>query len=98
MAMARPQRKASRSALFWVRLLMILAASFAAMARPAAAQSILRDAETEQLLRDISRPLIEAAGLPLVYPDHNSGPDTAPWSRAQVFGPTRPEPPSPFAF
>ena len=61
--MARPQRKASRSALFWVRLLMILAASFAAMARPAAAQSILRDAETEQLLRDISRPLIEAAGL-----------------------------------
>jgi predicted Zn-dependent protease len=31
--------------------------------RPAAAQSIIRDAETEQLLSDISRPMIEAAGL-----------------------------------
>ena len=36
--------------------------SFAAV-QPAAAQSILRDAETEALLRDMSRPLIEAAGL-----------------------------------
>ena len=48
---------------FCARLLMLVALSFAAMARPAAAQSILRDAETEALLRDISRPLIEAAGL-----------------------------------
>jgi predicted Zn-dependent protease len=31
--------------------------------QPAAAQSILRDAETEALLRDMSAPLIEAAGL-----------------------------------
>ncbi len=31
--------------------------------RPAAAQSILRDAETEALLRDINRPLATAAGL-----------------------------------
>ncbi len=45
------------------RFLMLLALSFAAMARPAAAQSILRDAETEIVLRDLSRPLIEAAGL-----------------------------------
>ena len=45
------------------RLLMLLALSFAAVAQPAAAQSILRDAETEALLRDLSRPLIEAAGL-----------------------------------
>ncbi len=32
-------------------------------ARPAAAQSILRDAETEALFADMSRPIIEAAGL-----------------------------------
>ena len=34
-----------------------------AAARPAAAQSVLRDSETELLFRDISRPLITAAGL-----------------------------------
>ncbi len=45
------------------RLLMLIALSFAAVAQPAAAQQILRDAETEALLRDISRPLVEAAGL-----------------------------------
>ncbi|GAB5351946.1 M48 family metalloprotease [Qipengyuania sp. 483] len=33
------------------------------VAQPAAAQSILRDAETEAFLDDISKPLIEAAGL-----------------------------------
>ncbi|HYD38941.1 MAG TPA: M48 family metalloprotease, partial [Allosphingosinicella sp.] len=37
--------------------------SFAVAARPAAAQSILRDAETEALFRDMSRPIVEAAGL-----------------------------------
>jgi predicted Zn-dependent protease len=42
---------------------MLVALSFAVTARPAAAQSVLRDAETETLLRDISAPLIEAAGL-----------------------------------
>jgi predicted Zn-dependent protease len=42
---------------------MLLALGFAAMAQPAAAQSVLRDAETETLLRDISRPLVAAAGL-----------------------------------
>ena len=36
----------------------------ALLVQPAAAQSILRDAETEALLRDIAAPLIEAAGLP----------------------------------
>lgn len=46
------------------RLLMILAAAFLGLiAQPAAAQSILRDAETELLFREMSAPLIEAAGL-----------------------------------
>jgi predicted Zn-dependent protease len=45
------------------RLLMLLAASLFAGIQPAAAQQVLRDAETEALLRDISRPLIIAAGL-----------------------------------
>lgn len=35
----------------------------ALMLRPAAAQSLLRDAETEAFFDDISKPLIEAAGL-----------------------------------
>ncbi|MEO7409782.1 MAG: M48 family metalloprotease, partial [Sphingomicrobium sp.] len=35
---------------------------FAAI-QPAAAQSVLRDSETELLFRDMSRPLIQAAGL-----------------------------------
>lgn len=52
-----------RPGFFAARLLMLLALSFVAMARPAAAQAILRDAETETLLRDLSRPLVEAAGL-----------------------------------
>lgn len=47
-----------------VRLLMIVVVAFLALvARPAAAQSILRDAETEALLRDASAPLIAASGL-----------------------------------
>jgi predicted Zn-dependent protease len=48
---------------FLVRLTMLLTLAFGAMAQPAAAQSILRDAETEALFRDMSRPLIEAAGM-----------------------------------
>lgn len=36
---------------------------FTLSAQPALAQSILRDAETEMLLRDMSAPLIQAAGL-----------------------------------
>lgn len=42
-------------------LALLCLACFAA--QPAMAQSILRDAETEALLVDISRPIIEAAGL-----------------------------------
>lgn len=45
------------------RYLMLLALSFAVAVRPAMAQSILRDAETEQLFRDMSRPILQAAGL-----------------------------------
>jgi predicted Zn-dependent protease len=45
------------------RLIMLLALSFVAAVQPATAQSILRDAETEALLHDMSKPLIEAAGL-----------------------------------
>lgn len=44
------------------RLLAVLAA-VSLMAQPAAAQSILRDAETEALLQDMVDPLAEAAGL-----------------------------------
>jgi predicted Zn-dependent protease len=47
----------------FVRLFMAALILGLAMARPAAAQSILRDSETELLFKDVSRPLIEAAGL-----------------------------------
>jgi predicted Zn-dependent protease len=47
----------------FARLLMLIALSFASLVQPAAAQSVLRDAETEAMLREISRPLVEAAGL-----------------------------------
>ena len=46
-----------------VRLFMIALVLVFAAARPAAAQSVLRDSETELLFRDISKPLIIAAGL-----------------------------------
>lgn len=46
-----------------VRLVMLALVLTFAAARPASAQSILRDSETELLFRDISKPLIEAAGL-----------------------------------
>ena len=49
-----------------MRLLPGLLALFAALllaARPAAAQSILRDAETEALFDDMAAPLVKAAGL-----------------------------------
>ncbi|MGE0773638.1 MAG: M48 family metalloprotease [Sphingomonadaceae bacterium] len=47
----------------FLRLLAMLLLSFAMVARPAAAQSILRDAETESLFKDMATPLIVAAGL-----------------------------------
>ena len=45
------------------RFLTGLAAAVVLLASPAHAQSILRDAETEALLRDMSAPLVTAAGL-----------------------------------
>jgi predicted Zn-dependent protease len=60
--MAEAVRLRSRGA-FLVRLIMVIALSFAVAARPAAAQSILRDAETEALFKDMSAPIIAAAGL-----------------------------------
>ena len=45
------------------RLVAATALSIALAAVPAQAQSILRDAETERFFHDMSRPLIEAAGL-----------------------------------
>lgn len=45
------------------RLFAGLAASLLVWAQPAVAQSILRDAETEAMFNDMSRPLILAAGL-----------------------------------
>ncbi|MDE2435691.1 MAG: M48 family metalloprotease [Sphingomonadales bacterium] len=52
-------RALSRS---FARAVAVLAA-VAMVAQPAMAQSVLRDAETEALLKDIARPLIQAAGL-----------------------------------
>lgn len=46
-----------------VRLFMLGLALFLAAAHPAMAQSLLRDSETEKLFKDISDPLIVAAGL-----------------------------------
>lgn len=51
------------SATRFLRLLALLLLSLALTARPAAAQSILRDAETESLFKDMAKPLIVAAGL-----------------------------------
>ena len=46
-----------------VRLFMAALILGMAAAQPAAAQSVLRDSETEMLFKDVSKPLIEAAGL-----------------------------------
>ncbi len=61
--MAEMSLTRARTAVLLARLLMIVALAMSVMARPALAQTILRDAETEVLLRDISRPLVTAAGL-----------------------------------
>jgi predicted Zn-dependent protease len=45
------------------RFLMLLTLSFAVAVRPAAAQQILRDAETEAWFRDIARPIVAAGGM-----------------------------------
>jgi predicted Zn-dependent protease len=46
-----------------LRLVLVLVAALALAARPAMAQSILRDAETEALFQDMMAPLETAAGL-----------------------------------
>jgi predicted Zn-dependent protease len=46
-----------------VRLMMLALVLAFAAAQPAAAQTVLRDSETEALFHDISKPLIEAASL-----------------------------------
>ena len=62
-AMAEATRPSRRRGIVLARFLMLLTLVFAVTARPAMAQSILRDAETEALFADMSRPLVEAAGL-----------------------------------
>jgi predicted Zn-dependent protease len=46
-----------------LRLLLAALVMATAMARPAAAQQVLRDSETEALFRDMTAPLAKAAGL-----------------------------------
>lgn len=63
-AAARRDRPSSaRMVAIIPRLLAFLALIGLMVAQPAIAQSILRDAETEALMRDASAPLIRAAGL-----------------------------------
>ncbi len=45
------------------RALAAFATAILIWAQPAHAQSLLRDAETESLLHDMSEPLVKAAGL-----------------------------------
>ena len=52
-----------QSALLTLRAALALVACLGLAAQPVGAQSILRDAETEALLADMSAPLIQAAGL-----------------------------------
>ncbi|MFN3863857.1 MAG: M48 family metalloprotease [Erythrobacter sp.] len=52
-----------RRSRFLVANALALLASLAMAAQPVAAQSILRDAETEELLKDMAAPLVEASEL-----------------------------------
>ena len=63
-----------RSLRLAARSLALLAAAALAI-QPVAAQSVLRDAETEALLHDMADPIIAAAGLDprIVYPDSPYG-------------------------
>ena len=61
--MAEASKMCRRAAGLLARLLMLVSLSFVAIAQPAMAQSVLRDAETEALFKDMARPLVEAAGL-----------------------------------
>src|SRR3546814_820026 len=46
----------------WLRFAAVAAASLALLARPAAAQQILRDAETEAFMADMFAPLVQEIG------------------------------------
>jgi predicted Zn-dependent protease len=61
MPFSLPVRQGGMSRL--IQLCMVGILLFFAAVRPAVAQSILRDSETELLFNDMSKPLIEAAGL-----------------------------------
>ena len=61
--MRRFARSSSPGLAIVLRWLVMVLLSTALLTRPAAAQSILRDAETEALLNDIARPIVIAAGL-----------------------------------
>jgi predicted Zn-dependent protease len=62
-AMRRPRCTFGRMPRRLLRGVVALAAAMALVAEPAAAQSILRDAETEALLHDMATPLVAASGL-----------------------------------
>ena len=47
----------------WLRAAAIAVAAVALVAQPAMAQQILRDAETEAFMADMSGPLVSAAGM-----------------------------------
>lgn len=59
----RPIRRATARRAPFRRFVIGIAVTVLVAAQPAQAQSILRDAETEALLRDMSAPLVTAAGL-----------------------------------
>jgi predicted Zn-dependent protease len=61
MAKSSPSRRLGAGRLLGGVLMLVALCALAS--RPALAQSILRDAETEALFNDMSRPLIAAAGL-----------------------------------
>lgn len=61
--MVEPVRAKRTRGLTFVRFALLLLLSFAVAGRPVMAQEILRDAESEALLHDIAKPLVEAAGL-----------------------------------
>ena len=61
--MAEAKVTLKRWSAFVARLAFLLILSFGLSARPAAAQSILRDAETEAMFKELSRPIVAAAGL-----------------------------------
>ena len=60
---SRPVQRPERIGSMMVRTAVCLVLSLVIALRPAAAQSVLRDAETEAFFREISAPLVRAAGM-----------------------------------